>query len=86
MTWDDIYERATGTVCGDPKLRAKDEARYEVKHLIMDLCCHDIEEDECPEDSIEDCCDQLDIQFDEFGTIVSLTLPDYLKLIEIKYR
>lgn len=29
-TWDEIYERAEGAACGEPALRAKDEARWQV--------------------------------------------------------
>ena len=85
MTWDDIYKRAEDTAYGDPKLRAKDEARWEVRDLILDLCGHDIEEDECTEDSVEDCCNALNIQFDEFGIMTSVTLPVYLKPI-VRYK
>ena len=28
FTWDDIYERAIDTACGDYRLKAKDTARY----------------------------------------------------------
>ena len=78
MTWDEIYERAIDTACGDPKLRAKDNARWGVRMFILDLFGHDIETDECPEDSVEDCCNALNIQFDEKGYIISMESRDFL--------
>ena len=31
MTWDEIYEAAVDTGFGDDRLKAKDEAKYQVK-------------------------------------------------------
>ena len=79
MTWDDIYEQAIDTACGDPALQAKDEARWNVRNLMMKLGCDDLEKEDCPEDKVDDYCVRLRIRFNERGDIISLSLPAYLK-------
>lgn len=37
MTWNEIYEAADGAACGDDTLKAKDEARHQVRCLAMEL-------------------------------------------------
>lgn len=68
-TWDDLYERAMDTAFGDPKLSAKDEARFQANNYAMDKGYEDAEEAEIPEDRIEDYCDDLGLRFDENGNI-----------------
>lgn len=70
FTWGMLYERADGCACNSPELRAKDEARYEVGHMMIDLGYEDPEGTECPEDVIEDFCDAKGIKFDEYGSII----------------
>ena len=45
-TWDELYERADGSACGNPKLRAKDNAR-EILAVIIEketgICIDDLE-------------------------------------------
>lgn len=84
MTWDEIYERADGAACGDSALKAKDEARGQVRNLMVDLGCPDPEQDEIPEESIEEYCWKMNIDFDDCGNIISIQLPDYIQ--ELAYR
>ena len=84
MTWDEIYEAAVDTGFGDDRLKAKDEARYQVKSLAMELGGSDLDKDECPEDIVDDYCKAMKIRFDERGNIVDLTLPDWIE--DIIYR
>lgn len=84
MTWDEIYEAAVDTGFGDDRLKAKDEARYQVKSLAMELGGSDLDKDECPEGTVDDYCKAMKIRFDERGNIVDLTLPDWIE--DIIYR
>lgn len=72
MTWDEIYEKAEGAACGEPALKAKDEARYQVVQFVTGIGCPDPEKDEIPEDTIERYCDAMAIQFDECGNITNI--------------
>lgn len=84
MTWDEIYDRADGASCGESSLKAKDEARHQVRCLMMDLGASDLDNDECPEDTVENYCDAMNIQFDECGNITGLELPHWVE--DIIYR
>lgn len=84
MTWNEIYDRAYGAACGESTLKAKDEARYQMRNMMMDLGCHDPEDDEIPEETIEDYCEKFHIEFDDYGNITSIQLPDYIQ--ELAYR
>lgn len=53
MTWDKLCERADGEACGSPALKAKDEARGQVRELILYKEGYDIEDRESPEEEIE---------------------------------
>lgn len=79
MTWDEIYDRADGAACGDSSLKAKDEARHQVRCLMMDLGASDLDSAECPEDAVENYCDAMNIQFDECGNITGLELPHWVE-------
>ncbi len=70
LYWDDIYEAAIGKGVNDDELKRKDEARFQVWHLVIDLGYPDFENCECPEDAVEYWCDRLCIKFDEDGNIV----------------
>ena len=74
-TWDDLYERADGAACGEDTLNAKDEARWQVRCFMMEMGELDLDEQECPEDWVEDYCDDWEIRFDENGNIVSYIYP-----------
>jgi len=63
-TWDDLYEMADDKPCGSAELKAKDKARHQIRCRIMDSAMHDIEDDECPEDSIDDW---LRFGYEQFG-------------------
>lgn len=84
MTWDEIYKAADGAGFGDSALKAKDEARYQVRCFSKELGCSDLDNEECPEDRIEAYCNAMDIRFDERGNIIGLKLPDWVE--EIIYR
>lgn len=84
MTWNEIYEAADGAACGDDTLKAKDEARHQVRCLAMELGSPDLDNTDCPEDAVEDYCNAMKIQFDESGNIVGLELPHWVE--DIIYR
>lgn len=84
MTWDEIYERADGAACGDSTLKAKDEARHQVRQFVMEIGCPDPDDDEIPEETIEGYCNGMNIQFDSCGNIIGLNLPYGIE--EIIYR
>lgn len=75
MTWDEIYEKAMDTGFGDPKLRAKDNARFEMRGLFWEGFGEDIEKAECPEEDIDYFLDTMKeryeqiLEFDENGHI-----------------
>lgn len=52
-TWDMLYVRAEGAACGDPELRAKDNARWELSELIKEKTGVDVDECEIPEEEID---------------------------------
>lgn len=68
-TWDELYDAAIDTACGDWRLRRKDNAREEVRELTMRLGYADLEIAECPEDEVDYFCKNLDIRFDDNGFI-----------------
>lgn len=71
-TWDDLYKRADGAACGEPTLKTKDEAREQVRCFVLDLDSIDIENEECPEDTVEYYCNKYSIRFDEKGNIIEV--------------
>ena len=71
VTWDDLYKLAEDTGCGDPRLKAKDNARGSVADLAEELGLDNPEEAEVPEDVIEDICLRYKVLFDLNGHIVS---------------
>lgn len=84
MTWDEIYDRADGAAYGESSLKAKDEARHQVRCLMMNLGAYDLDNSECPEDAVENYCDAMNVQFDECGNITGLELPHWVE--DIIYR
>lgn len=84
MTWDEIYDRADRAAFGDSSLKAKDEARHQVRCLMMNLGASDFDNAECPEDAVENYCDAMNVQFDECGNITGLELPHWVE--DIIYR
>lgn len=69
-TWDEIYAAAEGCGCGENGLRAKDNARENVRCLALEHGETDLEEAECPEDEVEYYCNKYSILFDVDGHIV----------------
>ena len=78
-TWDEIYQRADGCCFGEDNLKAKDNARENVRWLALELGEDDLEKEECPEDEVDYYCDKYNILFDENGHIVDGCI-DYAKL------
>lgn len=72
-TWDDLYKRADDKAWFDRELKAKDNARWNVNLFAVKQGKEDIEQFECPEDAVEDYCEEFDILFDEDGEIISHT-------------
>lgn len=85
-TWNEIYENAIDKACGSSELRAKDEARFQVRNLTIDLGVPPLDESEVPEDVVEDYFKSLNIKFDECGNIVSLELPHWIEDIIYKRK
>lgn len=69
-TWNDLYDLALDKGFGDPELKAKDEARHQIRCLAMDLGYNDLDDAECPEDMVEDYCEQFEAKFDWQGNLI----------------
>ena len=69
-TWDEIYQRADGCCFGEDNLKAKDNARENVRWLALEFGEDDLEKAECPEDEVDYYCNKYNILFDENGHIV----------------
>lgn len=71
-TWDDLYKRADGAACGNPELKAKDNARFILTEIIKELEGYDIDECEIPEEEIDLFLENADREylFDEDGNLV----------------
>ena len=69
MTWDDIYDRADDCAYGSDELTAKDEARWQVRNLVLEKKNVDIENAECPEDEVDYYAGLWNVRFDENGNI-----------------
>lgn len=80
-SWDEIFVKAIDKGFGSDELKAKDNAREQVRSLVMTAGGGDIDSDECPEESVEYYCDVMKILFDEKGNIDSITFPDWLEKI-----
>ena len=79
MTWDEIYDRAIDTAFGDPRLKAKDEARFNICQLALELGMPDLENEGIPEEAVKGVCDVLDIRFNEHGDIIYLKFPCWIE-------
>lgn len=71
MTWNDIYERAIDKGCGEPELKAKDNARWQVRELVLEKENYDIETAEIPENEVDYYCGLYCIEFNSNGNIRS---------------
>lgn len=69
LTWNEIYERAIDTACGDYRLVAKDNARQEVRELVLKIHKYDIETAEIPENEVDYYCGLHCIEFYDNGSI-----------------
>lgn len=84
-TWDDIFDRAINSACFEPELRAKDNAREQVRDFAIEHGYDDIENAECPEDRVETYCDMFGILFDETGNIVDEPqIANYVRTLVIE--
>jgi hypothetical protein len=70
-TWDYLVERADGKAHLSPELKAKDNAREQVRELALSFGERDIEDFECPEDMVEEYCKMFSVMFSENGDIAS---------------
>ena len=66
-TWPELYALALYTAALSPELEAKNCARAAIREKILQETGHDIDEDECPEDSVEDWCAERECVFDDIG-------------------
>lgn len=64
-TWDYLVEIADGKAHLSPELKAKDNAREQVRELALSFGARDIEDFECPEDMVEEYCKMFSILFSE---------------------
>lgn len=90
MTWNEFCEAAKNAVCIGSAITAKDEAKQQVRQLVMDLGAPDLDEAERPEDAVGNYCNAMKIQFSKSGDIIGLTLPDWVanithRMEEIEY-
>lgn len=69
-SWDEIYSAAINAAYGEAALKAKDEARYQVRQLILNHKNVDLENAEVPEDEVELYCRKYAILFDKCGNIL----------------
>ena len=71
-TWDELFKRASGTACMSPELRAKDEARYQLRDLILKETNLDIEVCDSAEEAIDRFLEKrkAPVFFDDRGNIV----------------
>ena len=69
MTWDEIYRRADDCGYGSDELTAKDNARWDVRNLVLEKEDYDLEEAECPEDKVDYYCGLHEIRFYPDGRI-----------------
>ena len=79
MNWNEIFENAVGPGCGEPVVEAKDEARRQVRNLMIAFGNPDPNDVDYSELYIEMFCEKLSVCFDESGNITSVRLPDYIK-------
>lgn len=72
FTWDDLYDRAAECSFNSWELRAKDEARNQLRSLIIDEKEYDIEKCESPEEEIDVFLSarERSVLFDEDGNII----------------
>ena len=66
-TFDELYELADGSGFGDPRLDAKDNARWCMECIIKEDTGLDVNECECPEDEIFSYLETHEIYFDKDG-------------------
>lgn len=73
LTWDDIYTNALETGFLSRELKAKDNAREELKILIQQDKGVNIDDTECPEDTIDDWLkEQEEVPyFDSNGNLIA---------------
>ncbi len=69
FSWNNIYEKAMDASFGDPELKAKDTARWQVRYLALEIGEEDPELNEIPEESIEYYCEKYNVLFDKYGNI-----------------
>ena len=71
-TFEELYDLAMDTPYGDPRLKAKDWARWEIECLIQETEGYDVCESECPEEEIFGWLEDHKLWFDEFGRLIEV--------------
>lgn len=69
VRWGQLFDRAIGKSWFDEELKAKNEARNQVRELVISKGYEDLEKAECPEDEVDSYCRIFDVWFDEHGNI-----------------
>lgn len=67
--WNELFDRANGKSWFNDELKAKDEARNQVRKLVLSKGYEDLDGAECPEDEVDSYCRIFDVRFDEHGNI-----------------
>ena len=75
-TWSDICKKAEDTGYGDPRLTAKDNARYAVQQLVLEEKGINIEDAEIPEEEVSYYTDLWHIRFDGNGSIAKYKIKE----------
>lgn len=71
-SWSEICDNADNAPHLSPKLKAKDEARYQANQYAMKHGEPDAESFDCPEEQIEYYCDKFNLFFDINGNIITV--------------
>lgn len=69
-SWSEICNNAADKPHLSPKLKAKDEARYQANQYAMEHGEPDAESFDCPEEQIEYYCDKFNLFFDINGNVI----------------
>ena len=71
-SWSEIRDNAANAPHLSPKLKAKDEARYQANQYAIEHGEPDAESFDCPEEQIEYYCDKFNLFFDINGNIITV--------------
>ena len=80
----EIFDRAKGKDNLSLEYKATDNAKEQVRKLMLDMGCPDPEQHQMPKVALERYCEKMQIGFDASGNITSIQLPSSIE--EIVYR